>query len=257
MGKILDEAIAKYGEMTDQHMADFKAAMMPFFTQHQIGENDVSVEVDNREHWVAVMFFPTNGYSESAMEKLIVPYFVGIGGDGEDQLLTLSDDRSGYFEWVAALPSCPREIREAEEAQSAADELEEQKQAEIAREEQERQLAEEAKSLGEDLKAGKYRSKTDDGYLVLAGEYYDDIESGEKICEFREISPYNLKRTIGLKTIRLQRGYGHPGQPPKKMRWTVEQVNLVDDYGEECDPFNIPDGFAPTMIAIHLGKRVD
>ena len=24
----------------------------------------------------------------------------------------------------------------------------------------------------------------------------------------------------------------------------------------ECDPFNVPDGFCPTTIAIHLGKRI-
>lgn len=55
----------------------------------------------------------------------------------------------------------------------------------------------------------------------MAGEFYDDIESGEKTVETRELSAYNLKRTIGLKTIRLQRGYGHPGKPPKKMRYEV------------------------------------
>lgn len=30
----------------------------------------------------------------------------------------------------------------------------------------------------------------------------------------------------------------------------------MDEDGNECDPFNVPDGFWPTTVAIHLGKRV-
>ena len=48
------------------------------------------------------------------------------------------------------------------------------------------------KALLEELAAGKLRSKMDDGFLVMAGEFYDDIESGEKTVEIREFSEYNL-----------------------------------------------------------------
>lgn len=112
-------------------------------------------------------------------------------------------------------------------------------------------------AMMKDLAAGKLRSKTDDGFLVMAGEFYDDIESGEKTVEIREFSEYNLKRTIGLKTIRLQRGYGHPGKPPKKMRYEVVKTTLADEYGNECDPFKVPDDFEPEFINIYLGKRID
>lgn len=113
------------------------------------------------------------------------------------------------------------------------------------------------KALLEYLAAGKLRSKIDDGFLVMAGEFYDDIESGEKTVETRELSAYNLKRTIGLKTIRLQRGYGHPGKPPKKMRYEVVKTTLADEYGNECDPFKVPEDFEPEFINIYLGKRIN
>ena len=40
------------------------------------------------------------------------------------------------------------------------------------------------------------------------------------------------------------------------MKWEVEKVVLLDGEDNECDPFNVPDGFCPTTIAIHLGKRM-
>jgi len=224
--------------------------MMPFFTQHQIGENDVSVGIDfGREQWTVVMLFPARGTSESAMEKQIVPFFENIGGNEEDQLLTFSDEKSGYFEWVVTLPSCPKEVREAMEEDRAAEESE--------REEADDVEDEGIGDLLEGIKSGRLKSKIEDGYLVMQGEPYDDIEAGEKTVEFRELTEYNLKRTIGIKSVRLQRGYGHPGQPPKKMRWTVTKVLLANDYGEECDPTDVPESFEPNMIAVHLGQRID
>jgi hypothetical protein len=40
------------------------------------------------------------------------------------------------------------------------------------------------------------------------------------------------------------------------MQWTVEKVVLLDGEGGECDPFDVPEDFCPTAIAIHLGKRI-
>jgi hypothetical protein len=36
----------------------------------------------------------------------------------------------------------------------------------------------------------------------------------------------------------------------------VEKVMLLDVNFNECDPFNVPEDFLPTTIAIHLGKRI-
>lgn len=113
----------------------------------------------------------------------------------------------------------------------------------------------EVQRLIEDLKAGKLRSNSDDGFLVLAGEFYDAIERGEKTVERRALTAYNLKRTIGLRTIRLQRGYGRSGCPPKQMRFRVRSVRLADAEGRECDPFAVPAGFEPVEIEVCLGTR--
>ena len=99
-------------------------------------------------------------------------------------------------------------------------------------------------------------SKSGEGYFVLKGEYFDAIKAGRKTTEYRDLSPRNLSKSIGIKTVKLQRGYGHPGQPPEQMRFEVASVGLLDADDRECDPYNIPDGFIATTIAIHLGKRI-
>ena len=115
--------------------------------------------------------------------------------------------------------------------------------------------AEEAEMLElvDGIKTGRIKSKSPDGYLVLAGEFYDEIEAGTKKIEYRDFTEYNLKRTIGIKTIRFNRGYV---KGAKQMRWEVEKVVLLDGEDNECDPFNVPEDFWPTTIAIHLGKRI-
>ena len=106
------------------------------------------------------------------------------------------------------------------------------------------------------VKAGQIKSNSTDGYLVLAGRFYDEIEAGTKKIEYRDFTMYNLKRTIGITTIRFNRGYGHPGQPPAQMRWEVEKVMFQDAANNECAPMITPDGFVPVRIAIYLGNRL-
>lgn len=111
----------------------------------------------------------------------------------------------------------------------------------------------EMQELLDGIMAGRLKSKSPDGYLVLKGEFYDAIASGKKKIEYRDFTEYNLKRTIGLKTIRFNRGYV---KNAPQMKWEVEKVVLLDGDDNECDPFNVPDDFWPTTIAIHLGKRI-
>jgi len=115
--------------------------------------------------------------------------------------------------------------------------------------------AEEAEMLAlvDGIKAGRLKSKSPDGYFVLKGEFYDAIEAGTKKVEYRDFTVYNLKRTIGIKTVRFNRGYV---KNAPQMRWEVKKVVLLDCDDNECDPFSVPEGFWPTKIAIHLGKRI-
>ena len=110
--------------------------------------------------------------------------------------------------------------------------------------------------LAKDIKSGAIKSKSGEGYFVLKGEFYDAIEAGRKTTEYRDLTPRNLSLSIGIKTVKFQRGYGHPGQPPKQMRYEVKSVRLMDADDRECDPYAIPPGFIATAIAIHLGKRI-
>ncbi len=111
----------------------------------------------------------------------------------------------------------------------------------------------EIKRLVDGIKDGVLKSKSTDGYLVLKGEFYDAIELCDKTVEYRDFTEYNIKRTIGIKTIRFNRGYV---KNAPQMQWMVEKVVLLDGEGGECDPFNVPEDFCPTAIAIHLGKRI-
>ena len=87
---------------------------------------------------------------------------------------------------------------------------------------------------------------------MLKAEFYDAIESGEKTIEYRDFTKYMLNRTIGIKTIRFNRG---TVKDAPQMKWEVKKIVLLDDDDNECDPFNVPHDFWPTTIAIHLGKR--
>ena len=111
--------------------------------------------------------------------------------------------------------------------------------------------------LAEGIKSGKIRSKSGEGFFVLKGEFFDAIKDGRKTTEYRDITPRNLSKSIGIKTVKLQRGYGHPGKPPEQMRFEVKSVGFLDADDRECDPYDIPGGFIATTIAIHLGKRIE
>jgi len=112
----------------------------------------------------------------------------------------------------------------------------------------------EVRGLVDGIKKGRLKSKTPDGYLVLKGQFYDAIDSGKKTVEYRDFTEYNIKRTIGLKTIRFNRGYV---KNAPQMKWEVKKIVLMDGEDQECDPFNVPEEFLPTTIALHLGKRID
>ena len=120
-------------------------------------------------------------------------------------------------------------------------------------EEDEGEEEEAVQKLIDGIKAGRLKAKSSDGYLVLAGKFYDAIASGEKTVEYRDFTEYNLKRTIGLKTIRFNRGYV---KDAPQMKWEVKKVMLQDAADNECDPQSIPNGFLPVRIAIYLGKQM-
>ena len=105
------------------------------------------------------------------------------------------------------------------------------------------------------------KNATDEVYLTLDYQYYDMIKSGEKTTEFREYSPYWVKRLLShpIKTVRFQRGYGGPGHPPpEQMVFKVKDIVLYEiATKKECPPDNPCEGILPTHIAIDLGERIE
>ena len=162
---------------------------------------------------------------------------VGRGGTSDGECYFATFNHPAVFEFKERDPECRFILRNWRTWDGGDDEAEEAAMRELV----------------EGIKAGRLKAKSPDGYLVLKAEFHDKIESGEKTIEYRDFTAYNLKRTIGIRTVRFNRGYV---KNAPQMRWEVEKVVLLDGDGNECDPFKVPDGFCPVTIAIHLGKRI-
>ena len=106
-----------------------------------------------------------------------------------------------------------------------------------------------------DLNSGRIRGKLSEGRFVMEDYRYDKVAAGEEDREWLLLSRGKLKRSIGIKTVRLYRDDGTL-KPKTYMRWEVKAVNLVDANENECDATNVPPGFWPENILIRLGKRL-
>lgn len=111
----------------------------------------------------------------------------------------------------------------------------------------------EIQNLVEELKAKRLISNLPEEQLTIKAESYDAIDSGTKKVEHLEFIRYYIMSVIGRKIIRFRRG---DDKGAKQMRWEMEKVVLLNGEGRECDPFNVPEDFWPTTIAIHLGNRI-
>lgn len=216
------------------------------------------------EQWGGDMFNPylfevkipvSVGEKRAAMAFNDIFHTMGVLPDGEQLQIAEGRDYCASFvdgdgETYSAVFNHSKAMKfteDDEEYQFTLKSINDEQEAEAAAEEAEIQ------ELIDGIKAGRLKSKSPDGYLVLKAAFYNAIEAGEKTVEYRDFTEYNLKRTIGLKTIRFNLGYA---KDAKRMRWEVKKVVLLDGDDNECDPFNVPDDFWPTTIAIHLGKRI-
>ena len=237
MSRFIDEAYSKLGKIDEDTVMEFKAIMMPFFHSVGFSEEEVDMRPSEYDDWWVDVFTPRKGI-ERAMQNAGQKFYCSIGGrKGDISVMVYNKDRDKYF-WLIVPTNLPTGIVEARTKDDV-------------------QYRKELNLLLDGIKAGRLKSKSPDGYLVLAGEFYDAIEAGKKKVEYRDFTENNLKRTIGLKTIRFNRGYGSKGKPPKQMRWEVKRVTLVDDENDECNPMNVAEDFWPTTIAIHLGKKLN
>ncbi len=175
---------------------------------------------------------------------------IGIG-DGRDYCATCVEEDGKSYCGLFNFPCIMGCKEDDEEYQYTLKAFYEREAAEA--ESSEAEELEEMMDIIDGIKAGRLKSKSPDGYLVLKAKFYDAIAAGKKNVEYRDFTEYNLKRTIGIKTVRFNRGYV---KNAPQMRWEVEKVVLLDGDENECDPFNVPEDFWPVTIAIHLGKRI-
>ena len=115
-------------------------------------------------------------------------------------------------------------------------------------------VLEEDRVCVEEIKAGRLRSESPEGRLVVADELYGAIKLVDETVVYRDFNADELKRTLGITSICIIR---EQGDPPEQMRRVVDKVTLMDDNFKECDPDGIPEGFSPTSIAIHIGNRLE
>ena len=115
-------------------------------------------------------------------------------------------------------------------------------------------------SLMADLRAGKIKAKMSEGRFAMEEDRYDKVAAGKVDREWVLLTRGQLKRSVGIKTVRLYKFDGTL-KPKVYMRWEVVSVGLEgeDSNGDscECDVVNVPDGFKPESIVIHLGKKLD
>ena len=242
-------------EPTDQEVTFVRETINKVFARNNVAQ----WQGDMVNPYLLEIQFPVS-VGEDRAKKTFNDLFHALGVLPEDENLGLAEGRDYCAtcvneggETYSALFNVPfaKDFKEGdEEYQFTIKAINDEQEAEAEAEEAEMH------SLVEGIKAGRLKSKTADGYLVLAGEFYDAIEAGKKTVEYRDFTEYNIKRTIGLKTIRFNRGYGSKGKPPKQMQWEVKGIVLMDDDENECDPYNVPEDFWPVTIALKLGKRI-
>ena len=82
--------------------------------------------------------------------------------------------------------------------------------------------------------------------LVLKYEWYDKIESGEKITEYRDFEKWGEKIHKGnYKFVRFNRGYKNPKQMLFNIKRFVRQIGGENDLK------------ALDVMAIELGERLE
>lgn len=89
--------------------------------------------------------------------------------------------------------------------------------------------------------------------LPLKAKWYDMIESGEKLEEYREYKDYWIKRLIDEETLRLK-PYTHV-----RFRYGYTKRTMLFEIAGITVGMGLPDWGAPTfseVFIIKLGKRI-
>ena len=98
------------------------------------------------------------------------------------------------------------------------------------------------------------RTNINELFLVVSAGHYDNILAGLKNKEFRDFSPFWIRRIWAKKpkTVRFQRGYAR-----EQTRFKIVRITLANrDYEEYPLKPVVPNGFEPTYFVISIGDRI-
>ena len=89
-------------------------------------------------------------------------------------------------------------------------------------------------------------------HLVLKRQWFEMIDSGIKLAEYREIKPYWTNRLEGKNFTHVEFRGGYQAGAPR-MRFEIKKIDIgmpmADWCGNQVDPFE-------PVYRIHLGARM-
>lgn len=130
-------------------------------------------------------------------------------------------------------------------------------------------MNEESDAVAEDGGSGFIVPKRKDGgncaYVIMAKEFYEKVERGEKTNEYRDYNEYYVGKFLShaISYIKLNLGYS----TGKSMTFAIGGLSYLDAEGKTEVPCykgngeltleaDLPSGFKPRYFKVALGKRV-
>lgn len=227
-----------------------------------------SLLCENEDEWSMTLKVSRIRNSIDKIEHCIENFFKRVGVD-EDRMVYLEDVKSpGFSEWYFTHPNTPKSILKKQDMEIEEEERQEERES-IRKYEEHRKML---RDQGLIIKPRTIKSKNTDLFYVMSRDNFNEIESGTKKVEYRTYNSYHIDKCLGrgaegVKTLVFQLGYGGPGhQDPKKIKFKSDGIYLCDDTMEEIPAFqkdgrltdekDLPDGFIPMLLAIHIGDRI-
>lgn len=259
-------------KITEDHCENILTKLKSFLERNHLPfpESGCVVSIVDDEDWSVMLSIPLENMecrdcNENAVNGLVGRFFDEIGVDEERWVFFGADEESRCLEWYFTHPDTPREVLERMDADDLVKESEETES---------RRRLEEMKATGEVRHEipvpNRQKASGDSCFLVLRKCHFDEIASGDKSVEFRELNQYYADKLLGkdrpLRFVKFQLGYGGRGHArPSQMTFAIDSIVLVDDYMDEFPAHvdgkptatdDLPEGFNPTMYGIKLGQRV-
>lgn len=240
-------------EEVDSLLAKVKSEMSIFNLPADMIEG-TRIVVIHPEYWEISLLVPYKSKLQQvkaavvrkAIDKILFEK-CGANPDGCDYFGKQAPKQA--YEWYLRHPNIPQEVNELIEAEIEAD------------------LGSEI-GLGLPSPSGS-KSKSDTAFMTVKEQFFNEIESGKKTTEYRNLNQYYCDKFfspgVKKKFLKLNRGY-LTGEK-NRMVFEIAGINLVSEDGREipavdengkliCSFSQLPKKFAPAAYGIKLGKRI-